>query len=358
VFTKVGVKRQSELMQAIYASPLWLKGVAQEGANAPLATTGVSLARSASEEQRMQLSDGRWMCFSDTGDRRGHPVILMHGIAGSRYLRHPDDAILMQEGVRLIIPERPGSGDSDALPDRRVVDWPSDILTLADQLGLKRFSVLGYSAGTSYAFAVAAAMPERVHAVHIVAAVPPISSPEDLRAFSPVFRMTLFVARYSPSLLPALIRVMVKDIRKNVYQYLERLFADAPEQDREILANPRLRANIAAGWRASAKRNEKGIAQEVLLTARDWELDLSRVTTPVRIWYGEKDPLVSSEASKRLGALLPDAEVKYIPEAGHYLLYSHWQEILRSLNPPEVRLSGVLDERDLSAVGQPILEQD
>ena len=54
----------------------------------------------------------------------------------------------------------------------------------------------------------------------------------------------------------------------------------------------------------------------------------------VRIWYGEKDPLVSPEATKKLSTLLPDAEVILVPEAGHYLLYSHWQEILQSVNAP------------------------
>jgi pimeloyl-ACP methyl ester carboxylesterase/DNA-binding CsgD family transcriptional regulator len=335
VFGKVGVKRQSELMQAIYASPLWLKSDKKEVGAAPLAITGVMLVRSESEELHLKLMDGRRLYFSDSGDPLGHPVVLMHGIAGSRYLRHPDDAILMQEGIRLIIPERPGSGDSDVQVDRCVADWPQDMLALADHLKLKRFSVLGYSAGTAYALAVAAAMPERIHAVNIVAAVPPISNMEDMRAYSPVFRMTLFIARYTPGLLSALMRVMVKDIRNNVYQYLEKIFSDAPEQDRQILANPRLRANIAAGLRASVQRSEQEIALEVLLTAKDWELDMSRIPMRVRIWYGEKDPLVSPDAAKKLATLLPDADVIMVPEAGHYLLYSHWQEILHSVKTLE-----------------------
>jgi pimeloyl-ACP methyl ester carboxylesterase/DNA-binding CsgD family transcriptional regulator len=332
VFGKIGVKRQTELMQAIYASPLWLQTDAKHAGETPLAIKGVQLLRQAAEDQRIQLADGRWLYFSDSGDPHGHPLIFMHGIAGSRYLRHPDDEILMQEGFRLIIPERPGSGDSDPQPDRRVIDWPQDIKALADHLGLQQFSVLGYSAGTCYALAVAAAMPERVLTVHVIAAVPPLADLEDLRAYNPVFRMTLFIARYTPGLLPALMRVMVKDIRKNVYQYLEKIFADAPEQDREILANPRLRANIATGLRASVQRNEQEIALEVLLTARDWELDLNKISMPVCIWYGEKDPLVSPAGAKKLAKLLPNSELVFVPAAGHYLLYSHWQDILRSIN--------------------------
>lgn len=328
VFGKVGVKRQTELMQAIYASPLWLQSVPRLAGEMPLI---VHPERHESEEQRIRLADGRWLYFSDSGDPQGHPVIFMHGIAGSRHLRHPDDDILMQEGIRLIIPERPGSGDSDAQPDRRIVDWPQDVVALADHLHLQRFSVLGYSAGTSYALAVAGALSARVQAVHIVAAVPPISDMEDLRAYNPVFRMTLFIARYTPGLLPAVMRVMVKDIRKNVYQYLEKIFSNAPEQDREILANPILRANIATGLRASVQRSEQEIALEVLLTAREWGFDLDKIPMPVHLWYGEKDPLVAPSAAQKLARLLPQAELTFVPAAGHYLLYSHWQVLLRSI---------------------------
>ncbi len=332
VFGKIGVKRQTEMMQAIYASPLWLQTDHKHSAEMPLSIHGIQQERHATEDQRVRLADGRWLYYSDNGDPQGHPVIFMHGIAGSRYLRHPDDDILLRQSIRLIIPERPGSGDSDPLPNRNISDWPHDITALADHLQLDKFSVLGYSAGTGYALAVAAALPQRVLTLNLVAAVPPIIELEDLRAFNPVFCMTLFVARYTPALLPALMRVMVKDIRRNVYQYLEKIFADAPEQDRATLANPKLRANIAAGLRASVKRNEQEIAQEVLITAKDWELDLRQIHLPAHIWYGEKDPLVSPGAAQKLAGLLPNAQLNIVPAAGHYLLYSHWQELLIALN--------------------------
>ena len=331
VFRKIGVKRQSELMQAIYASPLWLTADPKLSSEVPLTINGVNLLRREAEEQRIRLADGRWLYFSDSGDPQGRPVIFMHGIAGSRYLRHPDDDLLMQEGIRLIIPERPGNGDSDPQPHRLIANWPQDITELADYLGLKQFSVLGYSAGTAYALAVAAAMPERILTMHLIAAVSPLDDMEDFRAYNPMFRMTLFIARYTPGLLPALMRVMVKDIRKNVYQHLEKLFADAPGQDREVLANPRLRANIATGLRASVRHNEHEIALEVLLAARDWQLDLTQISMPVHIWYGEKDPLISPLAAKKLATLLPNTLLTLIPDAGHYLLYTHWQDILHSI---------------------------
>nr|WP_311529055.1 alpha/beta fold hydrolase [uncultured Ralstonia sp.] len=205
VFEKVGVKRQSELVHAIYATPLWLKveGTAPSSAHLHEPAIPGDPIGIRTRDSQLTLPDGRRLAWSDTGDPDGLPVILMHAIAGSRHLRHPDDRILYEQGVRLIVPERPGIGDSDPLPGRRVRDWPKDVAALADHLGLQRFVVLGYSgAGTPYALATAQCLPDRVRALFLVGAAPPIEHFKDLKMFSDQSRMPMLVARYSPNLLP------------------------------------------------------------------------------------------------------------------------------------------------------------
>jgi len=350
VFSKVGVRRQPELLQAIYSSPLWLQAppvdpVAQQPALtapgaaliaaqnvAPYAVAAqTGAATTAGENLGLRLSDGRWLAYSDSGPADGRPVFLMHGIAGSRFLRHPDDAVLHRLRLRLIIAERPGSGDSDPLPERRITDWPRDIAALADHLRIDRFGVLGYSAGTPYALATALALPARITTLGLVAAMPPVERLEDLGAYAPTFRMSLMVARHTPGLLPPLLRVMVKGIRANVYRYLEQSLEGTTDSDRAVLADPRLRASYAQGLLAGVRRGEQDLAAEILLVARDWQLDLSQLTVPVRLWHGDGDNIVGLGGAQRLTARLPQAHLVPLPEAGHYVLYSHWTRILAEL---------------------------
>ena len=68
----------------------------------------------------------------------------------------PDPDAASDEHVRLIAPDRPGMGRSDPQPGHVVADWPADVAALADTLGLETFGVVGWSAGTPYAFACAA----------------------------------------------------------------------------------------------------------------------------------------------------------------------------------------------------------
>jgi len=107
------------------------------------------------------LPDGRLLAYAEWGDPNGRPVFLFHGMPGSR-LFFPDPVGAAEARVRAITVDRPGMGRSDPQPGHRVADWPRDVVALAGELGLHRFGVIGWSAGTAYAFACAAVIPERL----------------------------------------------------------------------------------------------------------------------------------------------------------------------------------------------------
>ncbi len=53
--------------------------------------------------------------------------------------------------IRLIGIDRPGMGRSQFQKRRCLLDWPDDVMELADYLGIERFAVLGVSGGGPYA---------------------------------------------------------------------------------------------------------------------------------------------------------------------------------------------------------------
>ncbi|KAG2494835.1 hypothetical protein HYH03_007075 [Edaphochlamys debaryana] len=84
-------------------------------------------------------------------------VVLIPGSPGCRLFTHPDVA---KRGFvpswRLIILERPGLGLSDPAPDTySYTDFAADFREFCAQLGLSRVSVIGFSAGTPFATALA-----------------------------------------------------------------------------------------------------------------------------------------------------------------------------------------------------------
>lgn len=342
VFAKTGVRRQSELMQALYSSPVWLDAVAGEARE----TGSPAFIRTPSSQQApaegLRLRDGRWLAYADVGKTDDLPVILMHGISGSRFQRHPDDGLLPRCGVRLILPERPGCGDSDPLPGRRITDWPRDVAALADHLGLDRFAVAGFSGGTSYALATAALLPERVSSVTLVGCAPPFTSVEDIRHYLPAFRTAMLLARYTPSLLSPVMRVVIKGIRKDPQRYIEQVKAQVTDADREILDDPALRKAYVDGLLASVRHDERELVLETLLSVQDWGFELSGVRAPVTIWHGEDDRHVSIALAERVGRQLGAVALNRLPQAGHFVIYAQWQTIFSSIADAE-RRTQVLD---------------
>ena len=91
------------------------------------------------DEGTISLRDGRLLGYAQYGDLSGKPVFHFHGSGGSR-LEHPvDNSILTDLGIRFISTDRPGHGLSDMHPNRKLLDWPDDIIQLADHLGIDTF---------------------------------------------------------------------------------------------------------------------------------------------------------------------------------------------------------------------------
>src|SRR5215211_6909814 len=123
----------------------------------------------------MRLTDGRRLGYAEYGDPTGRPVFFFHGFGTSRVICPRDDELARNLGARLIAVDRPGIGWSDALPGRRLLDWPTDVAQLANQLGLDRFAIVGWSGGGPYAAACGHALADRVRVVGLVSSPAPIS---------------------------------------------------------------------------------------------------------------------------------------------------------------------------------------
>ncbi|CAG8711843.1 10505_t:CDS:1 [Racocetra fulgida] len=78
--------------------------------------------------QRVRLSSGRVVSFSEVGDRTGFPVFVFLGMGCVRYFIAFFDDLATSYGLRLICPDRPGIGLSDDVKsdDQEVLKWPGN----------------------------------------------------------------------------------------------------------------------------------------------------------------------------------------------------------------------------------------
>ena len=325
IFSKTGVSRQSELLRAIYSSPLWLDSRNEEFVNSGESEKEAQVSGDAG----MRLSDGRWLAWADLGDPKGVPFIFNHVITGTRHFRHPDLALLYDHHLRLIMPERPGTGDSDPQSGRTVQDWADDVKAMTNHLDIQRFVVVGFSEGTPYALALARSLPEQVIQVFIVSATPPIDGTESLHDHRSIpFRSVLLVAQHTPWLLPPLMRIMIRNARKNIYRFIEQMTRGMSEQDQAVFAEPSVRENYAHGLMSAIAHGENHLVIEALLAVHGWKQEDAYILQPLRFYHGSDDWFYSLEGLKTTLSCLPNATLTTIPGGGHLLMYSHWHTLI------------------------------
>jgi pimeloyl-ACP methyl ester carboxylesterase len=122
------------------------------------------------------MSDGRAIGLCEHGDPQGKPLLWFPGTPSSRLWPVPDAEAARAAGVRVVVIERPGFGVSDFQPNRCVLDWPRDVVQVADALGLDSFAVAGSSGAGPYVGACAYALPDRVRVAGMVGVVAPLDA--------------------------------------------------------------------------------------------------------------------------------------------------------------------------------------
>jgi pimeloyl-ACP methyl ester carboxylesterase len=75
-------------------------------------------------------------------------------------------------------------GLSDCKPHRDLLDWPEDVIQLADALGFEQFPIVGGSGGVPATLACAYRIPERLSAVGVLFGQRPIGTPGDTDGWS------------------------------------------------------------------------------------------------------------------------------------------------------------------------------
>ena len=116
---------------------------------------------------KIPVNQDRIVSFEDAGEPSLDPVLVCHGGPGSRIIPSPVIKVYQAVGFRPIGIDRPGYGSTSPWPGRSIADWTLDGEAVVDYLGIDSLFVVGISTGSSYALALAAAIPDRVRGVVI-----------------------------------------------------------------------------------------------------------------------------------------------------------------------------------------------
>lgn len=287
------------------------------------------MVREQPDTNTLRLPDGRQLAYAEYGDPSGTPVFLVHGNPGSRLFwgRLPDSPFC--PGLRLIAPDRPGAGLSDLGRGRTVADWPDDVTSLADALGIDRFIMFGPSGGGPYVLACAWKISDRLMAVGVFAPMGPYC-PETVEGLVRSVATLYRIAPRFPRLIRLQMALMALLATRFPTLYSAAIAHEFSAVDHEVYRRLGLGEWFIPDRREFYRQWGRGVAYDVTIPVT-WPIPLSEIEVPVHLWQGEEDISVPASSSRYLAQHLPNCQATFVPNAGHFWVFEHMGDILDTL---------------------------
>ena len=257
--------------------------------------------------------DGLTIHYQDTGPRDAPVLVLLHGF-GSSLQTWDVWAAKLELNYRVIRLDLPGFGLTGPSPLHDYSE-ANDLATLThfvDKLGVSSFSVLGHSMGGKMAWGLAAAKPDRVKAL-VLMAPDGFAQAKDIGTKPYAMPSIMGVIKFS---LPKIL------VRKSI----EPAFYDATAlSDRlvdryyDMLRAPGVRAAILER------------ANQTIYT--DPVPRLKQITAPTLLVWGEQDQMIPSSNAQTYAEVLANSKTVLLPKLGH----------LAQEEQPEIALGHVVE---------------
>lgn len=263
----------------------------------------------------LERPDGRQIAYSETGCPQGDPVLYCHGIPGSRH----ETALLpesLRRHCRLIAMDRPGYGDSTPCDGYSFRDHALDLKALAGHLGVRRFTLMGFSGGGVFALAGAAALAPRRLVLAATPAVPLMVNP--MAHAGALTAGTWQQALAAPDTLPDTLMPLVKDARTLAGTMMESLSAGDAEWLGAGVWRRAFERDMAAAVAQSPACAANAIARDIQLLVHSWGKAASECPVAPHILHGLDDALVFPAHARALAAACPGSRLELLPGCGHY----------------------------------------
>jgi pimeloyl-ACP methyl ester carboxylesterase len=305
-------------------------------------------------EGNITLRDGRHLAYAEYGDTQGNPIFFFHGTPGSRLFHHPDASIAASAGARIIAVDRPGFGRSDFKLGRTLLDWPNDVVQLADALNIDRFAVVGYSGGGPYAAVCASSIPDRLTAAGLVSSIAPMDNPEITRGMHGIGHTYFSLERHLPPLAKLGCWLMCTTWRHNPDLYFRAQLNGLRNSEEAQTLLSTMKPMLTSDFQEAVRVGTDGITWDLEILTRPWGFQLHVINTDVFLWHGENDTQAPLAMGKRLAGAIPHCRATFFPGEGHWAIYTHWQEILTALARAEAQPATIAIASEHANSGAPI----
>jgi pimeloyl-ACP methyl ester carboxylesterase len=293
-----------------------------------------------SDSQTFALPSARVLGYATYGAPPSSttPTILyFHGFPTSRLEAAIIANLSLPTPVHVLAIDRPGIGLSTFQPNRRILDWPSDVLALVDHLQIKEFHAIGDSGGSPYALVCAKDIPRtRLLSVAVVSGIYPLSL--GTKEMMLGARALLYAGLYLPQVIMRKVLDwefgnVARDPDKGKFEEMfMKVMEKRAEKDRRCLDDLPFREVVIESMREAFIQGSEGAAWDLTLYG-NWGFELEEVDGEnVTLWHGKMDINAPFEMAEKAAKLIKGCELKVFDDETHLSLpYHHLEDIVEQL---------------------------
>jgi pimeloyl-ACP methyl ester carboxylesterase len=284
------------------------------------------------ESLTYKLSSSRTLGYASYGSNlpSSPTIFLFHGMPGSRICGRSWDYLCKRIGARLIAIDRPGCGLS-SYSDRKLVEWPADVVSLADHLSIENFGIIGASAGGPFALACARFIPrERLRVTTVVCGIGPLDAivshvPRFLRGMAKW--VVGVVARYF--VLPRILAPYQTGDPGELKKVLEDQCVTAEEK---ALAHDDSREtnldDAVLQFMEAFKRGPEGARLDGKILTSDWGFDVRDIDekAKVRLIHGDQDAIAPLKYAEWIDERMGGGRLEVIRGMTHSPIWKECEE--------------------------------
>lgn len=275
------------------------------------------------EKEVIKLENGKTISYSVYGNENGLPILMCHGVNGTRMqaMKFADTA--NELNLKLITPDRPGYGESTAVEKRDYLEWADEISEFLDILGIEKLGILGISAGANYALACVYKYPNRFRKAVMVSA----TSGAFLYRKGSEKKLAEMVLSH-PKLLHLYMGFVAKANGKTKELKFNLQKFGLSDSDVELFENLDIPELIDMSEKEAYINGPEAPASDVLRMLKDIDFDSRSIKKQITFWYGAQDKIVPLETMAFIEKIVPKYKLVIKSEAGHLLIFQHLREIL------------------------------
>ncbi len=290
--------------------------------------TTASNGESAENDRELTLSSGQKIAYCDYGPKDGRPIIVFHSGFGSRLAIPPGyQEICARTNRRLIVPDRPGLGKT-AFVANHPANWNQQLNEFIELLELDEYDVLGSIIACQMAVSFAAQADERLRRVILTS---PVVLNEDSHAqyLTEILAPAARYVKLSPMFAKEVYELWLKSVTLNLdAHYPTILDASIGSAERKQFEEDGVIELLTNVFKEGARQSLDGILHEMVFCMTPLNLDLSKFTKPLDVWFGTEDRRITREGVDKIFDEFPNCTRHICEGYSEHLYYALLEKII------------------------------